>query len=269
MEMIPTNKLSIHDKLIDSKSKIDFSKLVHTIKKFGIIEPIKVIEENNELFIVDGVRRWYAAQDLDLSFVPIKRINPIQGDIIIDSILRNTTTKRSMREIIDSIKAVLGLLGSSQGKKRDNVNGLFNDDFGDAIKDRFELAGKILDLDMSPTMIRCLLKIEEFDLKPSNGFKGSLIDMIENEGMKISRAFEIVDRVKKESKVNSELVQELKDPIISTNYQIYHLDNKQAASVLKPNSIDIQYSSPDYFEARNYRGVAKNVSLQINLNFLV
>lgn len=258
MEMTLTNKLSIHDKLIESKSKIDFSKLVHTIKKFGvIIEPLKVVKENNELFIVDGVRRWYAAQELNLSSVPIKIIEPVQGDILIDSILRNTTTRRSMREIIEAIKAVLGLLGSSQGKKRDNVNGLFNGDFGDAIKDRFELAGKILDLDMSPTMIRCLLKIEEFDLKPSNGFKGSLIDMIENEGMKISRAFEIVDRVKKESKVNSELVQELKDPIISTNYQIYHLDNKQAASVLKPNSIDIQYSSPDYFEARNYRGVAK------------
>ena len=257
MKIISTFKLSIHDKLIDSKSKIDFSKLVHTIKKFGIIEPIKVVEENNELFIVDGVRRWYAAQDLDLSSVPIKIIEPVQGDILIDSILRNTTTKRSVREIIEAIKAVLGILGTSQGKKRDGVNALFNDDFGDAIKDRFELAGKILDLDMSPTMIRCLLKIEEFDSKPSNGFKGSLIDMIENEGMKISRAFEIVDRIKKESTLNSELVQELTDPIISTNYQIHHLDNKQAETVLEPNSIDIQYSSPDYFEARNYRGVSK------------
>ncbi|MHA7864864.1 DNA-methyltransferase [Flagellimonas marinaquae] len=106
-------------------------------------------------------------------------------------------------------------------------------------------------------MIRCLLKIDEFDSKPLNGFKGSLIDMIENDGMKISRAFDIVNRVKKESEVNDELDQELNDPIISTNYQIHNLDNKQASSVLEPNSIDLQYSSPDYFGARNYRGVSK------------
>jgi hypothetical protein len=177
---------------------------------------------------------------------------------LIESILRNTTTKRSMREIIEALKVVLGILGSSQGKKRRiNVNELFNGDFENAKGDRFKLAGKILDLDLSPTMIRCLLKIDEFDSKPSNGFKGSLIDMIENEGMKISRAFDIVDRVQKGIKGYDELDQELTDPIISTNYQIHHLDNKQAASVLEPNSIDLQYSSPDYFGARNYRGVSK------------
>ena len=258
MEMIPTNKLSIHDKLIDSKSKIDYSKMVYIIKEFGIIiEPIKVVKENNQLFIVDGVRRWYAAQELNLSSVPIKIIDPIQGDVLIDSILRNTTTKRSMREIIEAVKVVLGLLGSSQGKKRDGVSEFFNDDYGDAIKDRFELAGKILDLDMSTTLIRSLLKIDEFDSKPNNGFKGSLVDMIDNDGMKISRAFEIVDRVNKESEVHIELFQELTDPIVSSNYQIHHLDNKKASSVLEPNSIDMQYSSPDYFEARNYRGVPK------------
>lgn len=258
MEMIPTNKLSIHDKLIDSKSKIDYSKMVYIIKEFGIIiEPIKVVKENNQLFIVDGVRRWYAAQKLNLSHVPIKIIDPIQGDIIIDSILRNTTTKRSIREIIEAVKVVLGILGSSQGKRRQNVNELFQGDFENSTGNRFELAGKILDLDMSPTLIRSLLKVDEFDSKPSNGFKGSLIDMIENEGMKISRAFDIVDRVKKESEVNDKLDQELTDPIISTNYQIHHLDNKQASSVLEPNSINLQYSSPDYFGARNYRGVSK------------
>lgn len=268
MEMIPTNKLSIHDKLIDSKAKIDFSKMVYIIKEFGIIiEPLKVVEENNELFIVDGVRRWYAAQDLNLSTVPIKIIDPIQGDILIDSILRNTTTKRSVREIIEAVKVVLDILGSSQGKRRQNVNDLFKGDFENAIGNRFELAGKILDLDKSPTIIRSLLKIDEFDSKPSNGFKGSLIDMIENDGMSISRAADIMERVKKETKGKSKLIQELTNPIISRNYQIHNLDNKQSSSVLESNSIDLQYCSPDYFEARNYRGVSKKDQVgQLDLN---
>ena len=257
MKTIKTNTLTIHDKLIDCKSQIDFSKLVFSIREFGIIEPIKVVDEDGELLIIDGVRRWYAAQELELDSVPISVINPIQGDVLIDSILRNTTTKRSMREIIEAVKVVLGLLGSSQGKKRDGVSEFFNDDYGDAIKDRFELAGKILDLDMSTTLIRSLLKIDEFDSKPNNGFKGSLVDMIENDGMKISRAFQIVERVQKESKTNKKLSDQLLDPMISENYQIFHLDNKKAFEVLEDNSIDLQYCSPDYLDARNYRGVDK------------
>ena len=259
MKIIETNKLLIHPKLIDLKSQINFNKMVVILNEFGFRArtPIIVTKEDNQLFIIDGVRRWYAAQQLNLVKVPIQIVSIDEGDVFIESILRNTTSKRSYKEIIESLKVVLGILGTSQGKKRVNINELFKGDFDNCLGDRFKLAGKILDIDMSASLIRNLLKIDEFDSNSSNGFRGSLLDKIENQGMKISKAFEIVDRVKKESTVNSELVQELTDPIISTNYQIHHLDNKQAASVLEPNSIDLQYSSPDYFEARNYRGVAK------------
>jgi DNA modification methylase len=257
MREVAINKLSLHYKLIDSKSNIDFSKMVVLIREFGFKTSIIVVEENNQLFIVDGARRWYAAKQLELDKAPIEVITLDQADVLIESILRNSTTKRSYKETINAIKLVLGINGSSQGKKRTKVNDLFKDDYGDSIKDRFELAGKILDIDMSRTLIRNLLKIDEFDSTPSNGFKGSLIDMMENEGITISRAFEIVERVNKESKVNDELVKELKAPIVSDNYKIHHLDNKKAESVLKENSNDLQFSSPDYFKARNYRGVSK------------
>jgi DNA modification methylase len=257
MKTIKTNSLTIHDKLIDCKSQIDFSKLVFSIREFGIIEPIKVVDEDGELLIIDGVRRWCAAQELELDSVPISVINPIKGDIIIDSILRNTTTKRSYREIIEALKVVLGMLGSSQGKKRKGVDGLENMELGDACDDRYKLAGKILDIDMSGTLVRNLLKIDEFDSSESNGLKDSLIDKMEFEGMTISRAYEIVERVQKESKTNKKLSDQLLDPMISENYQIFHLDNKKAFEVLESNSIDLQYCSPDYLDARNYRGVDK------------
>ena len=259
MKIIETNKLLIHPKLINLKSQINFNKMVIILRDFGFKTktPIIVTKENNQLFIVDGVRRWYAAQQLNLNKVPIQIISINEGDVLLESILRNTTTKRSIQEIIESLKAVLEILGTSQGKKREDTNELFNGDFKDVTGDRFELAGKILDIDMSPTIIRSLLKIEEFDSKPSNGFKGSLIDMIENDEMKISKAYEIVKRVQKESKVITELNQELTAPVVADHFQIHHLDNKKASTVLESNSIDLQYSSPDYFEARNYRGVAK------------
>ena len=75
-------------------------------------------------------------------------------------------------------------------------------ELGDACDDRYKLAGKILDIDMSATLVRNLLKIDEFDSDESNGLKVSLIDKMESEGMTISRAYEIVERVQKESKTN-------------------------------------------------------------------
>ncbi|MHA7864863.1 ParB/RepB/Spo0J family partition protein [Flagellimonas marinaquae] len=148
MKTVATNKLLIHPKLIDVKSQINFNKMVVIIREFGFKFPIIVTEDDNQLLIVDGVRRWYAAQQLNIQQVPIKVVTIKESDVLIESILRNTTTKRSMREIIEALKVVLGILGSSQGKRRINVNELFKGDFENATGDRFKLAGKILDLDL-------------------------------------------------------------------------------------------------------------------------
>lgn len=255
--------LIIHEKIMNMKSNVNYEKLKVTISKYGIVIPIDVIEDSDSVSIVDGVRRWKAALDLGLEEVPINFISPVEGDIIIDSILRNTTEKRTCRELVESVRYILEELGTSQGKKRKDF-GRFDseDDFGEVGKDRFELAGKILNVDMSPPQLRKLIKIDDFDKSSDNNTDRSLIDTIDKDGMKISRAYNIATRIELEQKNKDEFELELKAPVKKDNYTLYNINNKMAYEYLEDNSIDLEYQSPDYGGGiRNYRNVHKDDQL--------
>jgi DNA modification methylase len=254
--------LVIHEKLKKMKSNVNYEKLKVTISKFGIIKPIDVVEDLGVESIVDGVRRWMAALDLGFQEVPVNYVSPAEGDVILDSSLRNTTEKRTTRELVDSVKYILEELGTSQGKKRTDF-GRFDsdDDFGEVGKDRFSLAGKILDIDFSPVQLRKLIKIDDFDKKSGN-LKMSLIDAIDKEGLSISRAYNIGARIELEQRNKTDFETELRCPIKENNYKLYNVDNKTAHEYLEDESIDLEYHSPDYVGGiRNYRNVDKNDQL--------
>lgn len=259
-KFVDPKSLKIHEKLVKMKSKVNCEKLKVSIAKYGIVIPIDVMEGTDD--IVDGVRRWMAAIELGIKKVPVNYITPTEGDVMIDNILRNTTEKRSMREIVESARYILEELGTSQGKRRTDFGPFDSDeDFGEVGRDRFALAGKILDIDFSPVLLRQLLKVDEFD-KQNGDMKKSLIDTIDQEGMSISRAYTIATRVKREQQKKDDIRNELRKPIREGEYSIFNVDNKTAHQFLEDNSIDLEYHSPDYCGAiRNYRNVSKEDQL--------
>ena len=164
---VPLETLELHPKLIGIKSSINpkqFQKFLPSIRIYGIIEPLKVVRENNNYFIVDGFVRYQTVltNNLEIETVPIQEISIIDADVILDSLLRNTRIKRSYLEIAKSAYHLLNLIGTSQGKKRVDIGPLKSvDDFGQVSKDRFQLTCSILSLDFSPTTLRRLVKIYE------------------------------------------------------------------------------------------------------------
>jgi len=164
---VPLETLELHPKLIGIKSSINpkqFQKFLPSIRIYGIIEPLKVVRENNNYFIVDGFVRYQTVltNNLEIETVPIQEISIIDADVILDSLLRNTRIKRSYLEIAKSAYNLLNLIGTSQGKKRVDIGPLKSvDDFGQVSKDRFQLTCSILSLDFSPTTLRRLVKIYE------------------------------------------------------------------------------------------------------------
>ena len=167
---VPLETLELHPKLIGIKSSINpkqFQKFLPSIRIYGIIEPLKVVRENNNYFIVDGFVRYQTVltNNLEIETVPIQEISIIDADVILDSLLRNTRIKRSYLEIAKSAYHLLNLIGTSQGKKRVDIGPLKSvDDFGQVSKDRFQLTCSILSLDFSPTTLRRLVKIYEIYL---------------------------------------------------------------------------------------------------------
>ena len=164
---VPLETLELHPKLTGIKSSINpkqFQKFLPSIRIYGIIEPLKVVRENNNYFIVDGFVRYQTVltNNLEIETVPIQEISIIDADVILDSLLRNTRIKRSYLEIAKSAYHLLNLIGTSQGKKRVDLGPLDSiDDFGEVSKDRFQLTCSILSLDFSPTTLRRLVKIYE------------------------------------------------------------------------------------------------------------
>ena len=164
---VPLETLELHPKLTGIKSSINpkqFQKFLPSIRIYGIIEPLKVVRENNNYFIVDGFVRYQTVltNNLEIETVPIQEISIIDADVILDSLLRNTRIKRSYLEIAKSAYHLLNLIGTSQGKKRVDIGPLKSvDDFGQVSKDRFQLTCSILSLDFSPSTLRRLVRIYE------------------------------------------------------------------------------------------------------------
>ena len=164
---VPLETLELHPKLIGIKSSINpkqFQKFLPSIRIYGIIEPLKVIRENNNYFIVDGYVRYQTllTNNVEIETLPVQEISITDADIILESLLRNTRVKRSYLEIAKSAYHLLNLIGTSQGKKRVDLGPLDSiDDFGEVSKDRFQLTCSILSLDFSPSTLRRLVRIYE------------------------------------------------------------------------------------------------------------
>jgi DNA modification methylase len=244
-------KLSVHDSIIAMKLNVDHSSMEASLEEFGFKDPIKVVRNEDEYQIWDGYRRWMAAQSLGFKQVPIVVSDP--PNVMLESILSNSTQERTAVEIVLSIRCVLDELGSSQGKKRELIEGLEEED----LKDRFTMVSKILGLNLSSVQLRKYITIDDFDKDPSNPLTESLIDKIDLGTLSVSRADNIVKRLIEEGKLNKELDTQLKCPIISNEYEIYHMDNKKAYTKIEDNSIDLLYFSPDYLGVKNYRNVPK------------
>ena len=231
-------KLSVHDSIIAMKLNVDHSSMEASLKEFGFKDPIKVVSIEDEYQIWDGYRRWMAAQSLGFKQVPVVVSDP--PNVMLESILSNSTQERTAVEIVSSIKCVLDELGNSQGKKRELINGLTEED----LKDRYTMVSKILGLNLSSVQLRKYITIDDFDNDPSNPLTESLIDKIDLGTLSVSRADNIVKRLIEEGKLNKELDTQLKCPIISNEYEIYHMDNKKAYTKIEDNSIDLLYFSP-------------------------
>ena len=192
VELVEISSLSIHPEIKKHglTNKEAYKKLIPLIKEFKLIEPLRIVKDNNKLFVIQGCSRYRAARDLGIKLLPVIETSPIESDIFLDSIIRNTTIKRSFKEVALAASYVLNRIGNSQGKKRTELpinNDI--DNFDEVAKDRYDIARSVLHIDISVTTLKRLLKIHKIDETPE-GSKLRLFDQLEN-GKGISPVYEI------------------------------------------------------------------------------
>ena len=192
VELVEISSLSIHPEIKKHglTNKEAYKKLIPLIKEFKIIEPLRIVKDNNKLFVIQGCSRYRAARDLGIKLLPVIETSPIKSDIFLDSIIRNTTIKRSYKEDAVAASYILDRIGNSQGKKRTELpinNDI--DNFDEVAKDRYDIARSVLHIDFSVSTLKRLLKIHKIDETPQ-GSRLKLFDLLES-GKKISPVYDI------------------------------------------------------------------------------
>jgi ParB-like chromosome segregation protein Spo0J len=193
VELVKISSLSVHPEIkkYGIKNEEAYKKLIPLIKEFEVLEPIRIVKENNRLFITNGISRYKAACDLGIKLVPVIETPPIESDVFLDSIIRNTTIKRSFKEVAVAASYILERIGNSQGKKRTKVSGIDDDDdnFDEVAKNRYDIARTILHINLSISSLQRLIKIYEIDQTPE-GSKLKLFDLLES-GKRILPVYKI------------------------------------------------------------------------------
>lgn len=253
---ISIDKVKIHRSAELTYIKKNLNTLKFTIEKFGQIEPIAVVKKGGFYYVFDGISRLTVAQELGWEKIRIEVFNYSDDELGDIHVIKNVKTKRSHEEQIRKAKFLLGILGKSQGKKRKSLVGLdiSDNDYGFAGMDRYQIACAILGLEFCSTTLRKLIEISDFEENGNEEVKGlGLIDKIENKGMSISNAFNLMKSYKESVKERSEETSIMKSLDAGFNNR-YLLLNKSCEDLsdLENEIIQLIIFSPPYFNMRIY-----------------
>jgi DNA modification methylase len=221
----------------------------------GQLEPIMVVKRGEMLQIVNGISRYLAILELGWETITVKQLEYSDEEILEQFVLRNFRIKRSYKELCDHAEIILGILGLSQGKKRNRIGDLSinNEDFGLVGKDRFEIACEIIGSAISATSLRRLLEVKIFEEDGDKEIKGfELMDKIEKGEMKIHQALNVITNYKNSKKEEgSNALTETIEVVKGENYKLY---NKSCENLndIPDESIDSTVVSSPYFQQRDY-----------------
>jgi hypothetical protein len=154
-----------------------------------------VVQRGDKFQIFDGISRYLVALELGWETIYIEEFGYSDDEIQDRFVLHNFRTRRSYKELCRQAEVVLGILGLSQGKKRERIGdlSLSDEDFGLVRKDRFEIACEITGADVSPTTLRRLLEVKEFEENGDEEIKGlRLMEKIEKGETKPHQAFNLM-----------------------------------------------------------------------------
>lgn len=258
VEKISTAQLKVHPLIENTYAVGNLVAMQFTMKSYGQKQPITVVERDGVYFIVDGLGRYLVSEDAGIMDLECSVIELADDDVLDYRMKVNQTIKRSMIETATLLEHFFGLVGTSQGKKRDLLGFkdiLSEEEFGEVGKDIFLLACAVLGLDLKPANLRKLMFVYWNENK--NPKASGVLEKLNEGVISIHKAWLLLKS--KEDKQKNQESRQLEMKQGATNEVWYQLYNQSSMdmSVVEDESVTMCIDSHPYLWLRKYKNQDK------------
>ena len=255
---LPIEALACHSVPMKLYKVYGIESLTKSIETDGLQEPIVAIREGDKYSVIIGRRKLAACKALGWKEIPAKIVEGISEAEIYQLVIgSNQQRKKSVEETMKEAEHVLGILGKSQGQRRDLLG-----EEGDPAekskigKDRYDIAAKMIGSDMSGSTLRRLMFVKDFETEYPEAKLG-LVEKVVTKELSPNTAKKLAtDYVRRKKGAGDFTPVEIfpNEKKRADNYTIY---NKSSAimSELASNSIPMGMTSVPYYNVRKYQKV--------------
>jgi len=253
---IRVSELEVHQEVTKTFKKKEMSIMEFSMNRFGQEQPITVVESNNKYFIIDGLCRFEIAKKHNLETLDCTVVNLPIEEVLNTRIRINQKLKVDLEETCRNAEHILGILGDSQGKKREKLG--FKDfdseeNFGLIGKDRYELTCMLLGLDFKASTLRQLMFVY-WDWKSSDKNDSDGVFEALNQGIiKIHKAHSLLkSKQTKDDRSKQIELQDYEGKISDVSYQLFNKSSLDLSDI-PDGTLKLSIQSPPYFQLRKYR----------------
>jgi DNA modification methylase len=254
--VLPLEVIKIHPEVLKVISPKKMDHIEFTMKSEGQKTPVHGNFIDDVFLITDGVVRFEVAKKLGLKTLKCLTDKIPDPNVIKDRMKSNQRSKMSYMEMATCAEHTLGIIGTSQGKQRNDLLGMATiedeDNFGLAGKDRFELTCNLLDLPVKASTLRKLIEIKRFeDDNPGN--KIGILKGLDAGIYKVDKAFQLIKEKQKKELELGEIIQRTREGrVADVSYRLFNKSSLDLSNI-SDNSVRMFIQSPPFYQLRQYR----------------
>lgn len=251
-----TSELGIHPEVATTYQNKNISNMVYTMKRFGQQQQITVVNKGGQLLVIDGVSRLKVACECNIPELFYELVDIDDHEVLNYRIRINQKLEIGVIEKCIQVEHILGIIGKSQGKKRESLGIDLEDSdeqFGLAGKDRFELACAILNIEMKASTLRKLMKVYWEETLKNETSESNILKLLDKGRISIDKAHSLVkEKEKKQEQAKVRSLRPVEEQKANIEYKLFNKSSMDLSEI--PNeTVRLAIQSPPYFQLRKYR----------------
>ncbi len=258
--VLPLEDIQIHSKVLMVIKPKKMDHIEYTMNRFGQQLPVLGNLVDGTFYITDGVIRYELAKKLGWKTLKCLHINIQNEDVIKARMTSNQRTQMSYTEMAKCAEQFLGMIGKSQGKKRDMLGfGDFenNENYGTVGMDRFQLVSYLMNLSLGASSLRKLMAVKWYEDENLDN-KLRLMEGLDNGDFKVDKAYRLLqDKLKKQKDADNRKLSAIEGKNTDVWYKLYN-KSSLVMEEIENDSVSLFIDSHPYMDQRDYRNQGEN-----------